>query len=317
VSSIIANYKVGLESLDFDSIRQLAVEAKKQGLNLSELSSNLRLYNFFRKSGATEEEVESFIANLSSSDISPEKVIECVNQLHDISRLESLPLEQVPSYIKQKLEEKKRIEEELREADILLQSKNVSIGAINEHIKLNEELNKHGLSTNDIPGLLNLLLNAKEYGFDSKKIVGKLRIIQRLEKKENRLKNNCEVLSKQATRYKETLPLAELIEAMHIGRSELISFKIAVNEASELYGLPPSTAAFHIINDIMDYNQRGRLKQELSALTFQKYAINEFCSRHSKDIKALLKLQSHGITQEQIISLNNFLESTINVKSSS
>ncbi|MFL6413575.1 MAG: hypothetical protein ACJ71K_20340, partial [Nitrososphaeraceae archaeon] len=109
VSSIIANYKVGLESLDFDSIRQLAVEAKKQGLNLSELSSNLRLYNFFRKSGATEEEVESFIANLSSSNISPEKVIECVNQLHDISRLESLPLEQVPSYIKQKLEEKKRI----------------------------------------------------------------------------------------------------------------------------------------------------------------------------------------------------------------
>jgi hypothetical protein len=104
---------------------------------------------------------------------------------------------------------------------------------------------------------------------------------------------------------------------MHIGRSELISFKIAVNEASELYGFPPSTAAFHIINDIMDYNQRGRLKQELSALTFQKYAINEFCSRHSKDIKALLKLQSHGITQEQIISLNNFLESTINVKSSS
>jgi hypothetical protein len=162
VSSIIANYKVGLESLDFDSIRQLAVEAKKQGLNLSELSSNLRLYNFFRKSGATEEEVESFIANLSSSDISPEKVIECVNQLHDISRLESLPLEQVPSYIKQKLEEKKRIEEELREADILLQSKNVSIGAINEHIKLNEELNKHGLSTNDIPGLLNMGLTLKK-----------------------------------------------------------------------------------------------------------------------------------------------------------
>jgi hypothetical protein len=48
----------------------------------------------------------------------------------------------------------------------------MSIEAINEHIKLNEELNKHGLSTHDIPRLLNLLVNAKEYGFDAKKILG-------------------------------------------------------------------------------------------------------------------------------------------------
>jgi hypothetical protein len=31
VSSIIANYKVGLEDLDFDSIIQLAVEARQHG----------------------------------------------------------------------------------------------------------------------------------------------------------------------------------------------------------------------------------------------------------------------------------------------
>jgi len=29
VSSIVANYKVGLEQLDFDSIRQLAVESRQ------------------------------------------------------------------------------------------------------------------------------------------------------------------------------------------------------------------------------------------------------------------------------------------------
>jgi transposase len=52
VSSIVANYKVGLEELDFDSIRQLAVEARQQGWNLSELASHARLYNYFVKSGA-------------------------------------------------------------------------------------------------------------------------------------------------------------------------------------------------------------------------------------------------------------------------
>src|ERR671929_615336 len=81
VSSIIANYKVGLEELDFDSIRQLAVEARQHGLNLSELASHARLYNFFRKSGAAEDKIESFITKASSGDVSPENVIELVYQL--------------------------------------------------------------------------------------------------------------------------------------------------------------------------------------------------------------------------------------------
>ena len=38
-----------------------------------------------------------------------------------------------------------------------------------------EELDKHGLSAQDIDKLLNLLLNAKGYQFDVKKIAGKLR----------------------------------------------------------------------------------------------------------------------------------------------
>jgi hypothetical protein len=38
VTSIIANYKAGLESLDFDSVRRLSAEARQHGLNLSELA---------------------------------------------------------------------------------------------------------------------------------------------------------------------------------------------------------------------------------------------------------------------------------------
>ena len=51
------------------------------------------------------------------------------------------------------------------------------------------------------------------------------------------------------------------------------------------------------------------MKNELSELSFQKYAINRFCSSRSQLIMALTNLRSHGITEEQIISLNNFLES--------
>jgi hypothetical protein len=309
VSSIIANYKVGLEILDFDSIRQLSIEIKKQGLNWSDLAPHIRLHNFLIKSGASEEKIELFITNVSSTDISPENLIELVNELFNISKTESIPLDQISSYIEKKLEEKQRIDEQIKEADTTLQSKNANIEAINEHIQLNEELKKYGLSIKDIHKLLNLLVAAKEYRYSPGKIVAKLRSIKSLENKENKLKNSCEMLSKKEAKYKEIIPLANLIWELHISRSELISFKAAVNETAETYGLTPSSAALDVINLIIDHNKKGQLKRELSELNLQKYAIDRFCSSRSQVINALMNLGSHGITNEQIILLNNFLES--------
>ena len=94
--------------------------------------------------------------------------------MFNISNTESIPFDQVSSYVNKKLEEKKKIDEQIKEADDILQSKNVNIETINEHVKLNETLNKLGLSTHDINKLVKLVVNAKKYGFDSKKIVGKL-----------------------------------------------------------------------------------------------------------------------------------------------
>jgi hypothetical protein len=115
--------------------------------------------------------VESFITDVSTEDVSPEKVIELVYQLHEISKQESIPLNQVSAYIGKKLEEKQKLDEDVNQADAILESKNVSIEAINEHIQLNEQLKKYRLSTKDIHRLVNLLLSAKEYRYSPGKIV--------------------------------------------------------------------------------------------------------------------------------------------------
>jgi hypothetical protein len=117
----------------------------------------------------------------------------------------------------------------------------VSIEAINKHIHLKEELKKYELSTKDIHRLLDLLVTAKQYRYSPEKIVSKLRNIKRLENKEDKLRNSCEMLSKQADNYKGIIPLAQLIWDLRISKIELISFKIAVCEAAELYGFPRST----------------------------------------------------------------------------
>ena len=104
VSGIVSDFKTGLDSPEFNWVRELALATKKQGFNLSELASHFRLDNFIKTSGAAEEDIESFITNVTTNDVSPEKVIQYVNQLYDVSKKESIPLGQVTDYIKEKLE---------------------------------------------------------------------------------------------------------------------------------------------------------------------------------------------------------------------
>jgi hypothetical protein len=73
--------------------------------------------------------------------------------LFDISEAESIPLDQVSGYIKEKLEEKQKIDEEIKQANVVLQSKNIDIETISEYIILNEKLEEYDLSFHDIDKL--------------------------------------------------------------------------------------------------------------------------------------------------------------------
>jgi hypothetical protein len=120
VSAIVSEFKIGLDAAEFDSSRELALAAKKQGLNLADLAAHARLYNFIRNSGATENEIELFVTNVSTGVVSPEKVIQNLNQLYEVSQKESIPLDQVPNYIKERLEQKQKIDEDIIEAVYVL-----------------------------------------------------------------------------------------------------------------------------------------------------------------------------------------------------
>ena len=148
----------------------------------------------------------------------------------------------------------------------------MTIEAIEEHLKLKEALSKHGLSTEDIDKLVNLVLNAKENGFDSKKIVKELRSIERLEKRKNKAKRNYEMYSKLLQKCKDVLPLTEEIAALQIGIDELIALKAGINQAVKLYNLPPLAATLRLIEDIKKFQTLGGLESELQKLRLQKFA---------------------------------------------
>jgi uncharacterized protein (DUF2225 family) len=141
--------------------------------------------------------------------------------------------------------------------------------------------------------------------------VAKAMSMKSLKDSEKHLKNNCEMLAKRVGRYKQILPLAEKITAMKISMVELLVFDDAVSDTAEQYNLPIPAAAFQVINDIKDYNKLGGLKKQLDTLCAQLYTVKEVCSHQNQAMIALLKLQSRGIIEEQILLyLNDFLEGT-------
>jgi hypothetical protein len=306
VSNIVSDFKK--KGSDIDAVRELAVEAKKQGLSVSDLAQHIRLRNYFIKSGASEESLESFITNVSSIDVPPERMIQLVNEIHNISETETIPLDQIPSYIERKLEEKQKIDQEIKQANDILQRKNVNIQAINEHLQLNEKLKEHGLSTQDIDKLSNLLLSAKRYGFNGKEFADKLYNIQELEWKERELRDKCKKFSKRISKFKDVVPLTEDIAAWSIGIDELLALKVGINQAANHYNLPPLAATLQLIEDIRKYNKINGLNDKLSALYLQKYTLDQACSRQTQSLIALAKLKSQGITEGRILELNNLLE---------
>jgi len=134
----------------------LAVYSKKEGFGLSHIASSIRQTNYIEKLGANQDQIESFIANLAESP-EPEKMIDVADQVAQLSRCESIPLAELEGHVKQKNEEKQRLEEEIQRAGAILLSKNVDIEMIGEFKQLKEHLSKHNLSLEDPTRLLSIL----------------------------------------------------------------------------------------------------------------------------------------------------------------
>jgi hypothetical protein len=139
VSGIINEYKKEINALDFESVRELSISCKKQGINLGAFASSIRINNYIQKLGANQDKIEAFLSNLANSP-EPEKLIDVANQIAQISTSESIPVGLLSNHIKQKHEEKQKLEKEIEEAGAILQSKNVDIQTTNEYKKLKEEL---------------------------------------------------------------------------------------------------------------------------------------------------------------------------------
>jgi hypothetical protein len=178
------------------------------------------------------------------------------NQLFEIAKSESIPLVEVPICIKQKFDDKQKLEEKINEADAILQSKNVDIGTIIEYNQLKEGLSKHNLSLEDPTRLLSILQTIKQIGYDPQKIIARFAYLNSLRQTEKGLKNNCKIFEERLCGYRQVLPLLQRILSMGIDIDKLLVFSVAVDEKAEIYNMSISGAAYRVIAEIENYKSR-------------------------------------------------------------
>jgi len=91
--------------IDYESIRELSVFCKKQGITLNALTSCIRLNNYIQTLGANvnESTLESLIANLANyPDRDPAKLVEAAAQISE----SGIPLEKLEEHVKALIAEK-------------------------------------------------------------------------------------------------------------------------------------------------------------------------------------------------------------------
>src|SRR5215813_8376182 len=119
VSNIIDDWKKGVQDSDYESIRELSVFCKKQGMTLNTLASCIRLNNYIHSLGANANEstVESLIASLANyPDRDPAKLIEAAAQISQ----SDIPLEKLEDHVRVLKAEKETLQREIDEGRAIL-----------------------------------------------------------------------------------------------------------------------------------------------------------------------------------------------------
>jgi hypothetical protein len=92
-----------------------------------------------------------------------------------------------------------------------------------------------------------------------------------------------------------------------IGFSEMVAFHTAVIKRADFENIPEEGAAYRVMEEIESYERVGGLKNEISNLVMQKYTIDQIGAQRNKAITSLVKLQSFGVTDEEIFNIHEFL----------
>ena len=267
VTNIINEWRRGLSHPLADDLRELAVTFKKIGITATQCAVGFRLAMIMTKFGVNEKEFEDFISDIYNNskklDLQPDKIAYYLDELLKFSR--DIPLSQIPDYIKQKTNEKNKLENDIKDLqekikqlkeekiaaeelyNTTLENERMTSSTLTWYSNLKIELSKYGIPVEGVSLFANAVRGLRHYGYDANKIIAESSdldflkrqfqfyggIIPALEKKYVKLSGDCVSLEETVNSYRQRLSVYDELEQMGFGLKELKLLWHTINEIAE------------------------------------------------------------------------------------
>jgi hypothetical protein len=323
VSSIIRELERGSydREHEFQALRELAIQCKKKGIPITELTSSFRLNSIIKRMGADDVgEAETFLNNIynnclngdsvsSKGGLPPEKLVRLTNELFTISTSESIAPAEVPSYVKQRFEEKHKLEETIktlcdtkdkieREVQELSRNKDAIARELDESKRMKNQLSEDSRSIRDIP----MPLNPHNYrGADR---------FGAAEQQESHIRDIGYLVTQQSLNYHSKCRLCYKLASVQMDPDVIKILIDTIFEIADSEGLSIGRAVSRFLQDERFYCNRLELRKELEQLRTQiqieitkleqSIAANSLLDRAKCIVSSLL---DKGLEDDQIITV--------------
>ena len=116
VSNIVDEWKHSLGIPDVQSLRELAVNLKRCGIDAPQCAEGLKILNTIRKLGVLENEFQSFITDIyqycQRFGLTPQEIASNLHAVMNLSK--EIPFAKMPEHIEEKKNEISRLDEKIR-----------------------------------------------------------------------------------------------------------------------------------------------------------------------------------------------------------
>jgi hypothetical protein len=345
VTNIINQWRRGLSYPLADDLRELAVTFKKIGITATQCALGFRLATIMIKLGVNEQEFEYFISQIYNDsknlDLQPDKIAYYLDELLKFSK--DIPLSQIPDYIKQKTNEKSKLEkdiEELQEKIKQLEQEKLASEELNNaslekgsrtasilawYLKLKTELDRYKIPLEDVALFAKAVRGLGEYDYDVDKIIAEFseldflksqipffRNINRgLENKNLKLNEECTSVEQTVNFYRQRISVYEKLEQMGFGLKELKLLWHTITEIAEANNISDEDAVQKFFKDVEEqYDDKLGFESKLDKLRSDVVYFNHELDSLRSTLRtqplvgpALQRLFENGIKEQDIIEL--------------
>src|ERR1051326_602061 len=347
VTNIISEWRQGLGSSVADDLRELAVALKKIGITPAQCASGCRVEKIMINLGVKENGFEVFILEIYNRckdlGLTPENIASQLRDLLEFSTSGVIPFSQIPNYIKEKADEKEKLEQEIKNLELkigmltleqsdreslrdqALQDERMTAAELKSYSDLRTELRKAGIPIDEISKFAKAVNGIRELGYDVGKVIREFSdyesvetrrkmlqdSVKMLQNEFNHLSQKCSSLEIMVNSHEQIISLFKDLDGMGFGLEELKLLWNTINEIAVANNIPLNEAPQKFVKDIEEQyrNKLGfeskvqNLKTEVNTLTQEKKRLHEELSAQPLIGPILIGLFQIGVNEQDIINM--------------